>query len=177
MARNKCRASNFLETYGWEATLTGRHTAENLVARTLSEGQSLDVASPISDCQLGNLGKAETTCGFCAVSCRLEMQGKDNSAIGIQPADDPDSAPMNSFLTCVKGKFGHNFVNGKNRLTGPLIRNEGDELGVAPWNEALDYITGWLRGIQDEHSVDAVGCLVLSKGSNKEAYLVWKFMQ
>ncbi|NLV03093.1 formate dehydrogenase subunit alpha [Haloferax volcanii] len=175
MAQSKRRASEFLETYGRKAMLAGEHTAENLAARTLPEGRLFDVASLVSDYRLGNLDKAETTCGFCAVGCRFEMWGKDGDAIGVQPVDDPDNAPANNFSTCVKGKFGHDFANSENRLTKPLIRNEDGEFEAASWDEALDYVAGRLREIQDEHGVDAVSCLASSKGSNEEAYLVQKF--
>ncbi|RLM48700.1 molybdopterin-dependent oxidoreductase, partial [Halorubrum sp. Atlit-28R] len=70
---------------------------------------------------------------------------------------------------------GHDFANSENRLTKPLIRNEDGEFEAASWDEALDYVAGRLREIQDEHGVDAVSCLASSKGSNEEAYLVQKF--
>ncbi|MDS0241445.1 MULTISPECIES: formate dehydrogenase subunit alpha [unclassified Haloferax] len=175
MAQSKRRASDFLGEYGRKAMLAGEHTAENLAARTLSEGRLFDVASLVSDYRLGKVDKAETTCGFCAVGCRFEMWGKDGNALGVQPVDDPDNAPANNFSTCVKGKFGHEFANSENRLTRPLIRNDDGEFEAASWDEALDYVAGELREIQDEHGVDAVSCLASSKGSNEEAYLVQKF--
>ncbi|GGC64166.1 formate dehydrogenase subunit alpha [Haloferax sulfurifontis] len=175
MAQSKRRASDLLGEYGRKAMLAGEHTAENLAARTLPEGRLFQVASLVSDYRLGNLDKAETTCGFCAVGCRFEMWGKDGKALGVQPVEDPDNAPANNFSTCVKGKFGHEFANSENRLTRPLIRNEDGEFEAASWDEALDYVADGLHGIQDEHGVDAVSCLASSKGSNEEAYLVQKF--
>lgn len=48
-------------------------------------------------------------------------------------------APANGISTCVKGKFGWDFVNSKERLTKPLIR-EGDTFREADWEEALHLI-------------------------------------
>jgi len=75
----------------------------------------------------------------------------------------------------VKGKFGHEFANSDERVTEPLIRSENGEFEPATWDEALDHVAEELRGIQDEHGIDALGCLASSKGSNEEAYLVQKF--
>jgi formate dehydrogenase major subunit len=175
MAQNKRRAMDLATGYGHKAMLAGEHAAENIATKVLPEGRLFDVASTVSDYRLGKIDKEETTCGFCAVGCRFEMWGKDGDAIGVQPVDDPAQAPANNFSTCVKGKFGHEFANSDERITEPLVRNEDGEFERVSWGEALDRVATELRGIQDEHGVDAVGCLASSKGSNEEAYLVQKF--
>ncbi|GAB3669916.1 formate dehydrogenase subunit alpha [Halopiger thermotolerans] len=175
MAQSRRRALDLATEYGRKAMLAGEHTAENVAATVLPEGRLFDVASAVSDYRLGKIDKAETTCGFCAVGCRFEMWGKDGDAIGVQPVEDPTKAPANNFSTCVKGKFGHEFANSDERITEPLVRNDDGEFERASWDEALDRVADELRAIQDEHGVDAVGCLASSKGSNEEAYLVQKF--
>ncbi|QRV17829.1 formate dehydrogenase subunit alpha (plasmid) [Haloterrigena salifodinae] len=175
MAQNRRRALNLATEYGHKAMLAGEHTAENIATKVLPEGRLFDVASAVSDYRLGKIDTEETTCGFCAVGCRFEMWGKDGDAIGVQPVEDPSKAPANNFSTCVKGKFGHEFANSDERITEPLVRNEDGEFETASWDEALDRVASELRAIQDEHGVDAVGCLASSKGSNEEAYLVQKF--
>jgi formate dehydrogenase major subunit len=159
---------------GRRAMLAAEHTAEEIAVRTLPEGRLFDVAEAVSDYRLGQLDRAETTCGFCAVGCRFEMWGKDGDSLGVVPVEDPDDAPANNFSTCVKGKFGHEFANSKKRLRKPRIRRDGELEGVE-WDEALDYVAERLQRVQDEHGVDSVGCLASSKGSNEEAYLVQKF--
>jgi formate dehydrogenase major subunit len=175
MAQNKRRATDLLGEYGRKAMLAGEHTAEGIAAGMLPEGRLFDIAAGVSDYRLDKLDTAETTCGFCAVGCRFEMWGKDGESLGVVPVDDPDTAPANNFSTCVKGKFGHEFANSTERLTKPLVRADDGELVETDWDEALDYVAERLADIQDEHGVDAVGCLASSKGSNEEAYLVQKF--
>jgi len=160
--------------FGRRATLAGEHAAENLAARTLPEGLLFDVATRVADLRTRSIDTEETTCGFCAVGCRVEMWGKDGDVLGAEPVEDPADAPANDFSTCVKGKFGHEFANSDGRLTEPLVRRDGD-LEPVPWAEALDYVADRLEAIQAEHGVDAVGALASSKGSNEEAYLVQKF--
>ncbi|WP_246989380.1 formate dehydrogenase subunit alpha [Halorientalis marina] len=175
MSSAKRRAGDLAKQYGKRAFLAGEHTAEAIAANTMPEGVLFDIADKVSDYRLGKIDKQETTCGFCAVGCRFEMWGKDGDSLGVVPVDDPDQAPANNFSTCVKGKFGHEFANSKRRLTEPQVRNENGELEPVSWEEALDYVADRLSDIQDEHGIDAVGCLASSKGSNEEAYLVQKF--
>lgn len=65
--------------------------------------------------------KVPTTCTYCGVGCQLELQVKDNTVVGAQPL----YGEANKGLLCVKGKFGYNFINHKDRLTKPLIRKDG----------------------------------------------------
>jgi formate dehydrogenase major subunit len=171
----KRRAGDMAKEYGHKAFLAGEHTAESIAASTLPEGVLFDIASTVSSARLRRIDKQETTCGFCAVGCRFEMWGKDGDSLGVVPVEDPDDAPANNFSTCVKGKFGHEFANSKQRLTEPLVRDDDGELQPTDWDEALAHVADRLTDIQDEHGIDAVGCLASSKGSNEEAYLVQKF--
>ena len=175
MSNAKRRAGDLAKEYGRKAFLAGEHTAETIAASTLPEGRLFDIADAVSDYRLGKIDKQETTCGFCAVGCRFEMWGDGDDSLGVVPVDDPDDAPANNFSTCVKGKFGHEFANSEKRLTRPLVRDDDGELQPVSWDEALTHVAENLRTIQDEHGVDAVGCLASSKGSNEEAYLVQKF--
>ncbi|WP_135535948.1 formate dehydrogenase subunit alpha [Halostella pelagica] len=175
VARSKRGLIDLAEDYGRKALLFGEHTAENVAASAIPEGRLFDIATAVGDYRKRGLDTEETTCGFCAVGCRFEMVGKDGESLGVRPVDDPNSAPANNFSTCVKGKFGHEFANSEGRLTEPLVRNEDGEFESVGWDEALDYVAAELRDIQDEHGIDALGCLASSKGSNEEAYLVQKF--
>ncbi|MEI0737804.1 molybdopterin-dependent oxidoreductase [Paenibacillus sp. JTLBN-2024] len=49
--------------------------------------------------------------------------------------------------TCVKGKFGWDFVNSEERITTPLIR-QGDAFVEATWDEALSLVAERLGGIK-----------------------------
>lgn len=83
-------------------------------------------------------------------------------------------APANQISTCIKGKFGWEFVNSEERLTTPLIR-KGDEFVPVTWDEALNYTAKRLAEIRDAHGPDAIACISSSKCTNEENYLMQKF--
>jgi predicted molibdopterin-dependent oxidoreductase YjgC len=73
---------------------------------------------------------------------------------------------------CVKGRFGYEFINSKDRLTTPLIRREkGGELEPAGWDEALDLVGRGLTAIKEQHGGDALAGLASARCTNEENYL------
>ncbi|WP_435359528.1 formate dehydrogenase subunit alpha [Haloarchaeobius sp. DFWS5] len=149
------------------------HTAEGLASRMLTASQMFDIAGVVSGARLSRIDTTETTCSYCAVGCRFEMYGKDGSVLGVRPAD-PEATPANDFSTCVKGKFGYDYVDSDDRLTMPLIR-EGDEFREATWDEALARIESELSDIQAKHGDDSVAVTSSSKCTNEENFLAQKF--
>ncbi len=67
--------------------------------------------------------RTKTVCTYCGVGCSFEVWTKDRDILKIQPLTE---APVNGISTCIKGKFGWDFVNSEERLTKPLIR-KGDK--------------------------------------------------
>lgn len=116
------------------------------------------------------IARTKTVCTYCGVGCAFEMWTKGREILKIEP--DP-RAPANGISTCVKGKFGWDFVNSPERLTAPLIR-EGDRFRAASWGEALALIGARLRAIKDAHGPDSIGLIASSKCTNEEAYLMQK---
>ncbi|MCM3622375.1 formate dehydrogenase subunit alpha [Brevibacillus borstelensis] len=114
--------------------------------------------------------KTKTVCTFCGVGCSFEVWTRDRKILKIEPSEN---APVNSVSTCVKGKFGWDFVNSDQRLTTPLIRR-GDEFVPATWDEALSYMTERMAAIKKQYGGNALGFVSSSKTTNEEAYLMQK---
>ncbi|MHA6260819.1 formate dehydrogenase subunit alpha [Sporosarcina sp. CAU 1771] len=114
--------------------------------------------------------KTKTVCTFCGVGCSFEVWTKDRKILKIQPVSE---APVNAISTCVKGKFGWDFVNSEERLTKPLIR-KGDSFVESTWAEALDLVAEKLGAIKKEFGKEAVGIISSSKITNEENYVVQK---
>ncbi len=114
--------------------------------------------------------KTKTVCTYCGVGCSFEIWTRDRHILKVQPVPE---APANGISTCVKGKFGWDFVNSPDRLTTPLIR-EGDTFRPAGWDEALSLIARRLGEIKAAHGPDALAVVGSSKCSNEEAYLTQK---
>ncbi|MFB7158511.1 formate dehydrogenase subunit alpha [Lysinibacillus sp. NPDC056232] len=113
--------------------------------------------------------KTKTVCTFCGVGCSFEVWTKDRKILKVQPSD----GPVNAISTCVKGKFGWDFINSEERITKPLIR-KNDAFVESSWDEALDLIATKLGGIQKEHGSGSVGFISSSKITNEENYLIQK---
>ncbi|MFP5115906.1 formate dehydrogenase subunit alpha [Bacillaceae bacterium C204] len=114
--------------------------------------------------------KTKTVCTFCGVGCSFEVWTKDREILKIEPSEN---APVNNVSTCVKGKFGWDFVNSKERITTPLIR-KGDLFVEASWDEALSLVAEKLGGIKETYGSDALGFISSSKITNEENYLIQK---
>lgn len=114
--------------------------------------------------------KTKTVCTFCGVGCSFEVWTKDRKILKIQPVSD---APANAISTCVKGKFGWDFVNSEERITTPLIR-KGDEFVEATWEEALDLVASKFKTIQEENGKDSIGVISSSKITNEDNYVIQK---
>ncbi|WP_083847238.1 formate dehydrogenase subunit alpha [Deinococcus gobiensis] len=118
----------------------------------------------------GYIEKTKTVCTYCGVGCSFEIWTKDRHILKVEPGQ----GPANGISTCVKGKFGWDYVNSEERLTSPLIR-EGDRFREASWEEALDLIARKFTEIRGQHGPDALAFIASSKATNEEAFLVQKF--
>ena len=76
--------------------------------------------------------KTKTVCTYCGVGCSFDVWTKDRHILKVAP----EHGPANGISTCVKGKFGWGHINSADRLTTPLIREEG-KFREASWDEAL----------------------------------------
>lgn len=117
------------------------------------------------------LTKTRTTCPYCGVGCQLDVYARDNKI--VKATSHWDVAP-NYGATCVKGRFGLDYVNHPDRLTQPLIRKDG-KFVPASWDEALDLVADKLAETKKQHGGDSIGVLSSSKCTNEENYILQKF--
>ncbi|THF88287.1 formate dehydrogenase subunit alpha [Deinococcus sp. KSM4-11] len=114
--------------------------------------------------------KTKTVCTYCGVGCSFDVWTDERQILKVEPGQ----GHANGISTCVKGKFGWDYVNSGDRLTTPLIR-EGDRFREASWDEALDLVAWRFAEIKAQHGPDALAFVASSKASNEEAFLVQKF--
>jgi len=136
--------------------------------------------------------QVHSVCPYCGVGCQLTYNVKDNQILSVDGRD----GPSNHKRLCVKGRYGFDYVNHKQRLTKPLIRKAGvpksaeftmdpanplEFFREATWDEALDYAANKLKQIRDrdgERSGRKALCgFGSAKGSNEEAYLFQKLVR
>jgi formate dehydrogenase alpha subunit len=114
-----------------------------------------------------------TTCGYCGVGCRLEAHARDGRIVSISPAAD---GPANQGHTCLKGRFAHQFSRSRERLTAPLIKENG-EFRIATWEEAIQRISSELDRIKAAHGPDAIAGLASSRATNEDCYAMQRLMR
>jgi predicted molibdopterin-dependent oxidoreductase YjgC len=114
--------------------------------------------------------KVRTTCSYCGVGCQLELHVKNNQVVKVNGAD---AAPNHGSL-CVKGRFGFNFINSPERLTKPLIKENGKFKEVS-WDKALDLVAKKLSEIKAKHGGDSIGVLTSARMTNEDNYIAHKF--
>jgi len=166
--------AGYMQQAKQQALKNVEHVTEGVAAESLSEGKLFEIAQSIGDRRLEELTVADTTCGYCAVGCRFDLYSDGEEILAARPTAEED-APVNGISTCVKGKFGYDFVNSDDRLTTPLVRDEAGAFREASWAEALDRVAQGLGEIRDEHGGEALSLIASSKATNEENYLMGKF--
>ena len=116
--------------------------------------------------------RVQTTCPYCGVGCQLELWIKDNKILKVKGAN----GLPNDGATCVKGRFGLDFVQRSDRLKNPLIKKDGQFAEVS-WDEALDYVTKKLADTKAKHGSDAIAGLCSARSTNEENYVFQKFFR
>jgi formate dehydrogenase major subunit len=113
--------------------------------------------------------RTKTVCTYCGVGCAFDLWTKDRQILKAEPSE----GPANGISTCIKGKFGWDYVNSADRLTKPLIRENG-KFREATWDEALDLIARRMTEIKNKTGPDSLAFISSSKCTNEENYLMQK---
>jgi predicted molibdopterin-dependent oxidoreductase YjgC len=116
------------------------------------------------------LKKVPTICSYCGVGCTLILNVKDGQVLKV--TSDKDRG-MNQGWTCVKGRFGFDYIHSPDRLTDPLIKEDG-KFKKTSWDEALGFVAAGLKKVKEKHGPDAIAFLASAKCTNEENYLLQK---
>ncbi|MFI5384618.1 MAG: formate dehydrogenase subunit alpha [Fimbriimonadales bacterium] len=112
-----------------------------------------------------------TTCPYCGTGCEMMIGSKDGEVIVAKPLME---APVSKGHLCVKGRYAHAFVHANDRITKPMIRDNGKWEEVS-WDEAYDYTAMRLMQILAESGPQSIGVLGSARATNEENYLAQKF--
>lgn len=114
-----------------------------------------------------------TTCHYCGVGCQLDLHIKDDKIMKITGAEE---ALPNLGRLCVKGRFGYDFIQSPERLTHPMIRENGT-LKEASWDEALDLVATKIRETKEKEGAEAIAGICSAKSTNEAIYLMQKLFR
>lgn len=132
-------------------------------------GPILKVSDVESSMRASQTKRTKTVCTYCGVGCSFDLWTKGRHILKVEPVD----GPANGISTCVKGKFGWDYVNSPDRLTKPLIR-EGDGFRESSWEEALGLVARKFAEIKAATGPDSLAFISSSKCTNEESYLMQK---
>ena len=135
----------------------------------LGYGAILQLSELEAQMRESRIKRTKTVCTYCGVGCSYDIWTKDRHILKVEPAD----GPANGVSTCVKGKFGWDYVNSPDRLITPLIR-EGENFREASWDEALDLVARRFAEIKAASGPDSLAFISSSKCTNEESYLMQK---
>jgi formate dehydrogenase major subunit len=140
--------------------------------------------------------EVKTICPYCGIGCGLYLGVRGNK---IVKATGDYESPVNKGNLCVRGRFGYNFVNSKDRLSIPLIRaydeyarpssvvevtekgkpvtlplvkREGKFVEIT-WDQAIKYVASSLAHYQS----DEIAAISSARCTNEENYIFQKFIR
>ncbi|HYX28391.1 MAG TPA: molybdopterin-dependent oxidoreductase [Pyrinomonadaceae bacterium] len=117
-----------------------------------------------------------STCTYCSDGCQMSLGSRGNEVVRIVARDRYVNGHNGEFL-CVKGRFGHPFINHPERIRTPLIRyKKGGRLVPATWDEALRFTAERLDKIVSEHGKDSVAVIGSPRLTNESIYTLRKFV-
>ena len=116
-----------------------------------------------------------TICTHCGDGCKTTLGvRRADTGMEIVRGDNRDKSGTNGDFLCIKGRYAFDFANHEERLTRPLIRQNG-KLTPATWEEAFTVIGKTFAEIRDLESGQAIGVVGSTRTTNEEAYLLSKF--
>ncbi len=112
--------------------------------------------------------EVNSICPHCPVGCEMTLEvNKRNRMIRSIPERH---AAANRGQGCFKGKFGMEFVNRRDRIRSPMIRQNG-QLRQSTWPEAIDFIAEKLADYKDGQ----YHLVASPRATNEDAYVAQKF--
>jgi NADH-quinone oxidoreductase subunit G len=163
-------ANTVIGTYGgWLDCSQCGNCIEVCPTGTLLDGTYRHQARP------WELAQTVSTCTYCSDGCQMSLGERGGELMRIVARDRYVNGLNGEFL-CIKGRFGHPFVNHEARIRTPLIRyKKGGKLIPATWDEAIRHVARALDAIADEHGRNAIGIAASPRLTNEALFVLKKF--
>jgi NADH-quinone oxidoreductase subunit G len=109
-----------------------------------------------------DLKSAPSVCAYCSVGCPITNEARADKLVRCQALPNER---VNNFWICDKGRFGYHYVDSSERLTTPLMRDDGDEFEQTSWGRAVNAVAERVR-------VGRVGVLAGGHLTTEDAYAI-----
>ncbi|KAF0206361.1 MAG: NADH-quinone oxidoreductase subunit [Gallionellaceae bacterium] len=103
----------------------------------------------------------------------LAVQTKNNHVLRVLPIENED---INECWLSDKDRFAYEGLNSAERLTKPMIKQDGKWQEVE-WQVALEYAANGLRHIANGAGAEQIGALATANSTLEELYLLQKLMR
>jgi NADH-quinone oxidoreductase subunit G len=163
-------ANTVIGTYGgWLNCSQCGNCIEVCPTGTLLDGTYRHQARP------WELTQTISTCTYCSDGCQMSLGSRGDELMRIVARDRYVNGLNGEFL-CIKGRFGHPFVNHEKRIRTPMIRyKKGGKLIPATWDEAIRFTAEKLDAVVAEHGNNTLGVVGSARLTNEALYCLRKF--
>jgi NADH-quinone oxidoreductase subunit G len=163
-------ANTVIGTYGgWLNCSQCGNCIEVCPTGTLLDGTYRHQARP------WELTQTVSTCTYCSDGCQMSLGSRSGELMRIVARDRYVNGLNGEFL-CIKGRFGHPFVNHEKRIRTPMIRyKKGGRLIPATWDEAIRFAAQRLDAVVTAHSNDSLAVVASPRLTNEAIYSLRKF--
>jgi NADH-quinone oxidoreductase subunit G len=121
------------------------------------------------------LAQTISTCNFCSDGCQMSLGSRGGEVMRAVARDRYVNGINGEFL-CVKGRFGHPFINHEARIRTPMIRyKKGGKLIPATWDEAIRHVAERLDAIADANGRNSIGVVGSPRVTNEALFVLHKF--
>lgn len=123
--------------------------------------------------RLRDLDWAKAPCRYCGTGCGVEVGVRDGR---VQAVRGDENSPVNKGLLCVKGYHLPAMLYGKDRLTRPMLRQNG-VLEPISWDEALDLIAEKFGAALEEKGPNGVAMYGSGQWTVFDGYAALKWVK
>ncbi|WEX90205.1 NADH-quinone oxidoreductase subunit NuoG [Sinorhizobium garamanticum] len=116
-----------------------------------------------------DLAETDTICPHCGTGCQLTVGARKGEFMRVR--SDWEHG-VNRETLCVRGRFGLDFIESRDRIKRPMIRRDG-VLTPVSWDEAGDYLRRRLSAVESK----AAGGLASARLPNEVLYQFQKLMR
>lgn len=113
------------------------------------------------------LSRRKTVSPHDSTGANLIVQVKNHKVMRVVPLENE---AVNECWIADRDRFSYEALNGPDRLTQPMIKQDGQWMEV-DWQTALEYVATGMRSISQEFGPQAVGCVASPHSTLEELYL------
>ncbi len=119
------------------------------------------------------LSRRRSVSAHDSLGSNLAVQTKNNRVLRVLPIENED---INECWLSDKDRFAYEGLNAADRLTKPMIKQDGKWQEVE-WQVALEYAANGLRHIANGAGAEQIGALATANSTLEELYLLQKLMR